>query len=132
MKSRPILFSAPMIQALLADRKTQTRRYVREQGWWSNGEVPAPIRLEADKMTIIDTGYGQVSCPYGKPGDLLWVRERLAGHVLTPGKDSVHEAVEDGEVEEAPSPMLAVVRRLNMRIIKLDALVRMTTGRLQL
>lgn len=71
MKERPILFSGAMVRALLAGTKTQTRRAATHQllqdlsfianlgdGWWGDEEV-----------------YAQVRCPYGKPGDRLWVRE---------------------------------------------------------
>jgi len=50
---RPILFSAPMVLALLEGRKTMTRRIAR--------------------IRDIDGN----DCAYGKPGDLLWVRESL-------------------------------------------------------
>lgn len=71
MKERPILFSAPMVRAILEGRKTQTRRVVNH---------PAI----ADLSYIVDCGNGlwgdeegdvQVLCPYGQPGDRLWVRE---------------------------------------------------------
>lgn len=57
MRERPILFSGPMVRAILAGNKTQTRRVVKPQpaGAWA-----AP---------------GKTSCPYGQPGDRLWVRE---------------------------------------------------------
>ena len=66
MKERPILFSAPMIRALLAGTKTQTRRVVkpvqlRADGMWPAGRDPVP------------------DCPYGQPGDRLWVRECFSG-----------------------------------------------------
>ena len=61
MKERPILFSAPMVRAILEGAKTQTRRVVR-------GQVAA---LDRGHATII----GGPSCPYGAPGDRLWVRE---------------------------------------------------------
>lgn len=75
---RPILFSAPMVLALLAGRKTQTRRtsglegvsrgrpvrYTTEKGrWGATFELPGEI------------GLFFVPCPYGKAGDRLWVRE---------------------------------------------------------
>lgn len=47
-RERPILFSSPMVRALIAGTKTQTRRVVK--GEW-------------------------IVCPYGGPGDRLWVRE---------------------------------------------------------
>ena len=49
MKERPIIFNAPMVKAILEGRKTQTRRIV--------------------------TVKNKNSCPYGQPGDRLWVRE---------------------------------------------------------
>lgn len=80
MKERPIIFSGPMIQAILDGRKTQTRRPVKPQpqcfhsllGETSKGFVfhgndhPNPT----DSPNLLE-----VVCPYGRPGDLLWVRE---------------------------------------------------------
>ena len=61
MKHRPILFSTAMVQAILDGRKTQTRRVVK-------GPV---MKLD---YVIATT----VPCPYGQPGDVLWVRETWA------------------------------------------------------
>lgn len=74
MKARPILFSAPMIRALLAGSKTQTRRIAKPRGssrpslldgQWSDSYVLHPENRE----------WLMSDCPYGQPGDLLWVRE---------------------------------------------------------
>lgn len=66
-KERPILFSTPMVQAILAGRKTQTRRVVK-------GE--ALKFLQPDMFTSeFVANKDNALCPYGKPGDLLWVRE---------------------------------------------------------
>ena len=87
MKERPILFSAPMVRALLAGTKTQTRRAVKPpdlardkvggpelwtgfMGWQSAAAVLADQSLSANKQT---------RCPYGMPGDLLWCRESFSG-----------------------------------------------------
>lgn len=83
MKERPILFSAPMVRAILDGSKTQTRRVVKPQpspssdtafvgadGIWrfSHPTLRGPVSHEAD----------DVRCPYGQPGDRLWVRETFS------------------------------------------------------
>ena len=62
MKERPILFSGPMVRAILDGRKTMTRRVVKPQSLIISGHPPRSIR----------------QCPYGAPGDRLWVRETFA------------------------------------------------------
>lgn len=80
MKERPILFSGGMVRAILDGSKTQTRRVVKHSG-----------DMEFDPQ---DPRYGpylhpyvagdamgedaKVPCPYGTPGDRLWVRETWA------------------------------------------------------
>lgn len=74
-KARPILFSTPMVQALLAGRKTQTRRIVKEK------QIAfVKCDITGEKLWFDDSKKGQerIKCPYGKPGDLLWVRETWA------------------------------------------------------
>lgn len=70
MKERPILFSAPMVRAILGGGKTQTRRMVKMRYGGdvvvTNGRVWKPARVDYA---------GYVDCPYGAPGDQLWVRE---------------------------------------------------------
>ena len=66
MKERPILFSAPMVLALLAGTKTHTRRVAKEFAG----------RDDLDK--ILRRFPNQNGCPYGDPGDRLWVRESWA------------------------------------------------------
>ena len=69
MKTHPILFSTEMVQAILAGRKTQTRRVSKHQ-CWSHSEL-----IDVNINGIFQKVDRNVSCPYGKPGDLLWVRE---------------------------------------------------------
>lgn len=80
MKERPILFSAPMVRALLAGTKTQTRRALKPQpsefvggpGVTLRDGSPAPLIALDDSVEP----YGrEIACPYGQPGDRLWVRE---------------------------------------------------------
>ncbi len=67
---RPILFSAPMVRALLAGTKTQTRRLIKPQ---PTGNADVQFHVAA-ALTIAPDGK-QLRCPYGQPGDRLWVRE---------------------------------------------------------
>lgn len=59
MRERPILFSGPMVRAILAGEKDVTRRMIN---------VTANTRSKL------------VTCPYGRAGDRLWVRETWLPH----------------------------------------------------
>lgn len=71
MAERPILFSAPMVRALLAGTKTQTRRVVKARKCPDIGCELAPSEIAGEEH--LDR-----LCPYGQPGDRLWVRETWA------------------------------------------------------
>lgn len=75
MKERPILFSGEMICAILDGRKTVTRRAIKP----SRLELLDAAAQAGECMPIgsdrQDWGYIADLCPYGKPGDQLWVRE---------------------------------------------------------
>ena len=76
-KSRPIIFSAPMIRALLAGQKTQTRRIVKPQpttSFWEPYSCPDGRWNWVMKNTGMGSG-DPFRCRFGQPGDLLWVRE---------------------------------------------------------
>jgi hypothetical protein len=60
MNEHPILFSRKMVRAILAGKKSQTRRIVKQN---PQGKVPFTDELP---------------CPYGHTGDFLWVRETFA------------------------------------------------------
>jgi hypothetical protein len=91
-KDKPILFSAPMVLAILAGQKTQTRRVVKlphqnPLGVWEPHRIGGPNGGRTrDGKTIPETGAiwhtrtGE-SLFYGLPGDRLWVRETWAHHV---------------------------------------------------
>lgn len=86
MRERPIIMSAPMVRAILAGRKTQTRRVVkphRGDDWFvimddDSGDL-WPYRSDDGEscfVTIRDClEEVELRCPYGKAGDRLWVRE---------------------------------------------------------
>lgn len=66
-KERPILFSDPMVEAILAGTKTQTRRLVK-------GELLGIDPATNEPFAVRSTSW----CPYGAAGDELWVREAWA------------------------------------------------------
>lgn len=67
MKERPILFSGPMVRAILEGRKTQTRRVVQD------AKIPTAHPGGGPKLAVPD--WYLEDCPYGQPGERLWVRE---------------------------------------------------------
>jgi hypothetical protein len=97
MKTRSIIFSAPMVRAILAGQKTQTRRVVKPQPpeilpayepkvYWPDRDrhmtcepgSAAYLQFERpgdyDGQHVMRGGFG-FRCPYGQPGDRLWLRE---------------------------------------------------------
>ena len=101
MKERPILFSAPMVRAILEGKKTQTRRIAKVppakpivlplrhppkhdapyfDSYCSEKKTPENTRGMSDRWcwwTADDRPdpLTEIRCPYGIPGDRLWVRE---------------------------------------------------------
>jgi len=77
-KERPILFSGPMVRAIREGRKTQTRRTYKLQ---KDMEWYQDLGGEAEGWYTNGIGWWNVEeevCPYGKPGDRLWIREAWA------------------------------------------------------
>ena len=82
-KEHPIIFSTPMVEAILSGRKTQTRRLVK----WpltsqSDGCNKRRLFVENDAQKVIDLLKtesrhlkARIRMPYGYVGDRLWVRE---------------------------------------------------------
>ncbi|MGN8346315.1 hypothetical protein ACLEJQ_22200 [Pseudomonas sp. SMV71] len=73
VKERPILFSAPMVRAILDGRKTVTRRTVKIQPR-SKADIGS-YGLGQPFIRNPDVTKPNPECPYGRPGDRLWVRE---------------------------------------------------------
>lgn len=74
VKERPIIFSGPSIPAILNGPKTQTRRAMKPQ------PVGSPILNAAGNWRLadrdgIDPNSDTWRCPYGQPGERLWVKE---------------------------------------------------------
>ena len=66
-----------MVRALRAGTKTQTRRPLREGAWWT----PEHGLIRQASAGLACTGFAPVACPYGAPGDRLWVREAFSGSI---------------------------------------------------
>ena len=106
MRERPILFSGPMVRAILSGTKTQTRRVVKPQpvadanwvggGYWERNAAtitqPIPTRLCIPDMTEFG--------PCGQPGDRLWVRETFAEKLAHTGRPMGWAYRADGERAE--------------------------------
>lgn len=87
-KERPILFSTEMVNAIFNGDKTQTRRIINPQPvvgdnfWRWDGKKP---KAKYNTGAVCVSGYNVLpsndnavlinQCPYGKIGDVLWVRE---------------------------------------------------------
>ena len=114
MTEKPILFSAPMVRAILEGRKTQTRRVIK----------PQPEK-DLDPMTVIaawDAGFIDVKCPYGRIGDRLWVREnfwkdRDTGSLIGYVADDERKYSHNKTVKKIPSiHMLRICSRITLEI----------------
>lgn len=108
---RGILFSSDMVRSILDGRKTQTRRVVKLQvGYFLNlvnGKPQAVTKdlcpeLQEDTYfhAICADGDRYIKSPYGKPGDILWVREKWhdASIGKKDGRDIIHYASEAGKL----------------------------------
>lgn len=108
MKELGILFSASMVRALLAGTKMQTRRIVKPQ---PSDDIAGPLSVERFHPVAVDkhgdeqpgpeifgaydlSGEWGAKCPYGEPGDRLWVRE--AYRLLLGYDDKPPREVSDG------------------------------------
>ena len=97
MTEKPILFSATMVRAILDGRKTQTRRIMKPQ-------PVGPVFVATDPETpryclpyneTLTMGELAMRCPYGQPGDRLWVRETCRAEELPSGLDGVRYLADD-------------------------------------
>lgn len=92
MKERPIIFNTPMVRAILEGRKTQTRRVLRERHF---GKTTNALCLDIGVEKVAHKYLHK--CPYGAPGDRLWVRETWAvGDALDDIRPSeIRQPIED-------------------------------------
>ena len=144
MKERPILFKGEMVRAILEGRKTQTRRVVKPQPERSGdavlmwGASRRNMRFGVQGMDVPPGVFAR--CPYGVPGDRLWVREKfqklfadgVENHwetdwktgkgysVSYPATDGIHEFVDpDDNIRDACKPSIHMPRwasRITLKI----------------
>ena len=107
MKIRPILFSTPMVQAILEGRKTQTRRIIRPQpkddlsflGW----KLPEYVQVDFGRGVKTDSFH---KFPFGQVGDVLWVREtfRPKSHSFPIGEHFEYKATAQADGNPTDEP----------------------------
>lgn len=100
-KERPILFSGPMVRAILDGRKTQTRRIVTPQPtfdgyWWShNGYYSNDEKSFREGMPF----HGK--CKFGQAGDRLRISEEVTVKAISEDWYSVHFAADNLYLERS-------------------------------
>jgi hypothetical protein len=122
MTERPILFNAPMVRAILNGSKTQTRRVVKGM---------ALLWLRPDGFTPEFTALPENGlCPYGQPGDRLWVRETFQrftddGEILykadPAGFEAMNEYKRDECLEARWRPSIHMPRQLSRITLEITA-----------
>lgn len=107
-KETPTLFTGEMVRAILDGRKAQTRRMIKSPSRKHDhftlvdyGDGLWPYLSDDGESSITDDGNETaIECPYGKPGDRLWVRETWAIGVST--GNSWHS--ENGRIKSIAEP----------------------------
>lgn len=103
MKERQILMNGEMVRAILAGRKTQTRRLVAERHM--------PLVMGAALATLLE------ACPFGQPGDRLWVREAFCDATAGVEGRILYRADGDDAIQWRPSiHMPRWASRINLEI----------------
>lgn len=131
-KEYPILFSAPMVRAILNGTKTQTRRVFAEKVSSDCVEIRRyPAARRWHQMFVADKRGSRMPkawhhrCPYGEPGDRLWVRETFAPCLGGPeanGNPTLYRADQrDGYGELRWKPSIFMPRWASRITLELDA-----------
>jgi len=113
MKEQPILFSSEMVKTILDGRKTQTRRVIKPQ-------PNSGVRQSPFVKSGLEDGHGrEIKCPYGQPGDLLWVKETWNG---TQGEGVAYRATNpemNGEPWKSSRFMPRWASRITLEIVNI-------------
>lgn len=125
-KERPIIFSGQMIRAILDERKMQTRRVVKPQPYCDVTPIGCKNMMRWEPKTgrrwsfhwYPDSGRrnplierAAEVCPYGQPGDRLWVRETLRhGYINNHPKPDLHYVADKCPVLHIPTTAKPMTR----------------------
>ena len=104
MKARPMIFSSPMVRALLAGQKTQTRRVIKHADILEVYGRGFELRRIEGFLAAVAADGAYVKRPYGVVGDRLWVRETYA-HLITDQCPWRYKATDDTTMYEWKSSM---------------------------
>lgn len=126
MRERPIIFSGPMVRAILDGRKTQTRRLVEPVRNFKRYNICRPDMMADPWMVWWHGRETEIvgcsqACRYGKPGDRLWVKETWA---LYGPKAIIHQATNiDYPAERWRNAMFMprLASRINLEITSVRA-----------
>lgn len=112
MKQRPIVFDCSKVQAILAGSKTQFRRVIKPQPI-----VYGQNRIGKDYLapTMSFVLFARTKCPYGTPGDRLWVREHFSYNPFV-YKASTDIAEWDWHTWRSPMWMTKSMSRITLEI----------------
>jgi len=132
MSERPILFSSAMVRAILEGRKTKTRRVLRPQPHEKLADTVHYDRATGGAMWASFHGDHGVFCPYGIPGDRLWVRETWRADDYVP-EDTIYLADAAAELEAIERELeaqagLAAIGEENVRQALRTLAVDLATG----
>ena len=119
MTERPILFSGPMVVAILEGRKTQTRRVIDPQPDCAESSVGC-IGRSLPSVLAMRGGFFFIRCRYGKPGDHLWVRETWHPQKSHKGPVSYRATWKDENPDEGWKPSIFMPRwasRITLEIV---------------
>jgi hypothetical protein len=118
MKERPILFSGAMVRAILQGRKTQTRRVVKPQPDCTRTSLASCAGNRSVRVIAMRQGMYSIFCPYGQPGDRLWVKE-----TFTEGEGVIYRADWNPEVslDGLWKPSIFMPRRLSRITLEITA-----------
>ncbi|HCE6800507.1 TPA: hypothetical protein NHO84_001259 [Pseudomonas aeruginosa] len=86
-RERPILFNDQMVRAILEGRKTVTRRAVKDTGFYA---IDAAIH--GNEVALREREALSTRCPFGQPGDRLWVREAWQGPLISDEEQAANQS----------------------------------------